>query len=224
MGARTLVENAFAQTLPGPERRLAARLEGFGDIVFGFAISQCALQLPTVRGHVDLARPLGLLLYFATFALLATLWLTYHRLMSGAFKPTRFDLGIAFAYLALVSLMPYAMYSISHVTLLADARTALAEYTILYAGMMGLAAFLTIRNFRRGWLTLDDAGRDRTWATFVRQCIVCVMMMLALAVDIVFGPNATIYPFSGIAVALRIAGARLKNVPAAAASRMNASV
>jgi uncharacterized membrane protein len=216
-----MTEGSFAARLSVRDRRLALRLEGFGDIVFGFAVSQCALQLPTVNGHVDVAHVWNLFYYFGTFALLASLWLTYHRLMSGPFKPSGIDLFIAFTYLALVSLMPYAMYSVSHATeSLASARTAVAAYALIFALLMGLAAVLTLRNLRRGWWDLDDEGRGFTWIAFLRRCVVFALMMLGFATDLVFGPAQSSIPFCCLFIANLVIRIRFKKAPTAAAFRI----
>ena len=197
-------DDAFAATLPTLERRLARRLEGFGDIVFGFAVSQCALQLPIAHGHVDLEHPLALLFYFGTFALLASLWLTYHRLLSGTYRPSSVDLVLAFAYLALVTLMPFAMYSVSHQTAtLEDARAALAEYATLFAALMAIAAVIGMRNLRRGWWFIDVDERTATWCAFLRRCALCAIMSLAVTVDLIFGPTWTTPVFFLIPIVLR---------------------
>jgi uncharacterized membrane protein len=203
----------FAATLTSRERRLASRLEGFGDIVFGFAVSQCALQLPTVGGHVDLGHPFSLLYYFGTFALLAVLWLNYHRLLSGPYKPDRPDLFVAFGYLALVSLMPYAMYSTAHAESLASARAGVAEYAILFASMMGLAAILTLRNLRRGWWALEDRERALTWRAFLRQCVMSAMMALGAAIDVTIGPTSASLAFFGIFVVVPLVRLSFKEPP-----------
>jgi uncharacterized membrane protein len=216
-------EGSFSASLPIRERRLASRLEGFGDIVFGFAVSQCALQLPYAHGHVSLAQPVSLLLYFGTFALLASLWMTYHRLMSGAFMPTRIDLFLAFAYLALVSLMPFAMYAITHIdenTGYSSAQAALAEYTSLFAAMMTLASVLYMRNLRRGWWTFDDEERNKTWASFVRVCILFAVMSVAFVVDAAFGPGYCAIVFFAIFPAMAFARRRLSIAPSAETLRV----
>jgi uncharacterized membrane protein len=220
---RTDDTRSFAATLAPRERRLAARLEGFGDIVFGFAVSQCALQLPYANGHVSLAQPISLLLYFGTFALLASLWMTYHRLLSGSYRPRQIDLFLAFAYLALVSLMPYAMYSITHEEeSLAAARSALAEYSSLFAAIMALASVLTLRNLRRGWWTLDDEERDITWMAFARRCTLCVIMTIGLAVDLTLGPSASGIPFFAIFPAMMLIRMRFSKAPTTDRLRLRA--
>src|ERR1700694_5925614 len=97
------------------ERHLARRLEGFGDVVFGFAIAQLALQLDLPKAPSDLyGHPIKYVLYFGTFTLLALLWLAFHRMLTGTYRPTRIDLIITFAFLAFVGLVPYAMYAKVH--------------------------------------------------------------------------------------------------------------
>ncbi|MBD5653989.1 MAG: hypothetical protein IAI50_02270 [Candidatus Eremiobacteraeota bacterium] len=225
MSSPAAVEGHFSATLSVRDRRLAGRLEGFGDIVFGFAVSQCGLQLPMANGHVDLARVTGLLLYFATFALLASLWLTYHRLLAGPYKPTRIDLCIAFSYLALVSLMPYALYSVSHETeSAAQARTAVAEYAILFAAMMGLAALLSLRNLRRGWWHIDEEDRDLLWLAVARRTMLCTLMLCAVPVDLMYGPAIGSIPFLFIFIGLRVVRMRFSHAPRPALLRLQSPV
>jgi len=204
------------ETLTPRERRLAGRLEGFGDIVFGFAISQCALLLTNAGGRVDLARPAALAVYIGTFALLASLWLIYHRMMSSAFKPAGIDLVLAFSYLALVSLMPYAMYALTHqVASLEAARIAFAEYAGLYALLTALAAAITMRNLRRGWYGFADGERDLVWFGFVRNCAVCTFMSIGLVVDLATGPTAGSLCSLLIFVVMRFARLRFRRAPQA---------
>jgi uncharacterized membrane protein len=199
-------DRSFVATLPALERRLAGRLEGFGDIVFGFAVSQCALELPTIRGHVDLSHPLALAFYFGTFALLASLWLTFHRLMSGPFRPRRIDLTLAFAYLALVSLMPYALYAISQQQATEeDARAAVGAYAALFAVLMAIAATIGIRNLRRGWWAMDGDERRASWIAFLRRAVLSVTMTIALIIDVLFGPTLSSIVFFTIPLSIRLA-------------------
>jgi len=222
MDAHPSHDIAFSETLTPRQRRLGGRLEGFGDIVFGFAVSQCALQLPTSNGHVDLAQPFALLLYFATFALVASLWLIFHRLMSGTYVPVGVDLFLAFAYLALVSLIPYAMYAITHTTAttLAGARAAVAAYTAIYAAMTLIASILSMRNLRRGYFYVSADDRRLGWASFVRGTVLCVIMAGAFAIDRVFGPSWAGLELLFIVPAIRIARMFYPEAPSAEALRI----
>lgn len=172
---------------------------------------------------MDLSRPAALLSYFGTFALLVVLWLTYHRMMTGPYKPLRIDLFLSFGYLALVSLFPYAMYSMTRGRESAvTTRAAIAEYAILFALMMGFAAVVTLRNLRRGWWTLDAEDRALNWTRFVRMCVLCVMMGFAVAIDLTLGPTASAFVFLSIIVAIRIVRLRAKEPPSASALRIEA--
>jgi len=142
-------------------------------------------------------------------------------LMSGPYKPAQFDLFLAFAYLALVSLMPFAMYSITRTQESVEtARATIAEYAILLALLMGLAAVLNFRNMRRGWWTLEDDERTMTWNGFLRICFVCAMTTLAFAVDLIVGPREAAVVFFTTAGASVLARLFVKNAPSAAALRI----
>ncbi len=221
MDAHQSHEIAFSATLTPRQRRLASRLESFGDIVFGFAVAQCALQLPTAHGHVDLAQPLDLAFYFATFALVATLWLIFHRLLSGTYVPSGIDLFLAFAYLALVSLIPFGMYSLTHgAPTLARTRSAVGAYTAIYATMALLASILSMRNIRRGYFYLRDDDRDHAWATFVRQAVLFVLMAGGLCLDRFFGPAWAGLELLCIFPAIRLVRWRYPRSPSASRLRI----
>jgi uncharacterized membrane protein len=190
------MESAYAASLPTRERRLAGRLEGFGDIVFGFAVSQCAIQLPHVDGHAEIGSVASLAIYFGTFAILASLWLTFHHLMSGSFKPAGVDLFLAFAFLALVTLLPLALYSTSHqVVSLEAARLALAQYAAVFGSLLVVGALITLRNLRRGWYVLSDEDRDHAWRGLTRRIALGIVVLVALAVDLIFGPIQSSFIF-----------------------------
>jgi uncharacterized membrane protein len=183
-------------------------------------VSQCALQLPLKGGKVDVTRPLVLLLYFGTFAVLASLWLIYHRMMSGTYRPRGVDLFIPFAYLALVSLVPYALYGLSHNETLEGARASLFDYLILYSAMTALATILTFRNLRRGYFYLSGEDRDFAWIVFLRQAVLCGMMTTALVLDDVAGPSQAGIFLLLIFPAIRLARWRFPQAPSAERLRL----
>ena len=211
--AHPIHESSFAAKLSPSERRLAGRLESFGDIVFGFAVSQCALQLPTVRGHVDIEHPLALVLYFVTFGLTATLWLMYHRMMASTFRASGVDLVLAFSYLALASLIPYAMYAITHEFELRSAQIAVGEYTALYGTMTAISSVITLRNFRRGYHDMSDDDRLHAWRSFLRHVVLFVMMTIASIIDYTVGPATAGFFLFLIAPAIPIVRRLFARVP-----------
>jgi uncharacterized membrane protein len=214
-------ESSYTATIPPRERRLAGRLEGFGDIVFGFAVSECTLQLPTSNGHVDLEHPFALLAYFGTFAILASLWLIYHRMMSGTYRARGVDLFIAFAYLALVSLIPFGMYALTHtLSTLESARSALLSYLVIYATTTALAVVVFFRNLRRGYFFLSTEDRDHAWRSMLRSGVLCIMMSTAILLDLVVGPTSAGLFSILIVVAMRGALLRFPHAPSAARLRV----
>ncbi len=169
---------------------MARRLEGFGDVVFGFSIAQLALQLDLPRTPGDLyGHPIRYVLYFATFALLALLWLAYHRMLAGAYRPTRVDLTVTFIYLAFVGLIPYAMYANAHFATVSTeaARDGFATYLICAIGTSTAAAVVLYRNLLRGWEPATPQVRLRQWRGIVAFACVAAVMTLALIVDVTVG-------------------------------------
>jgi uncharacterized membrane protein len=180
------------------------------------------LQLPIARGHVDIGHPTALLLYFGTYAIIASLWLIYHRMLSGTYRPAGVDLALPFAYLAFVSLIPYAMYEIAHNRDAESARTSLFYYLAIYATMTALSAVLTFRNMRRGYFYLDAGDRDFTWLTLLRQLVLCGMMSVALVINAFFGPARAGIFLILIFVAVRVARMLFPHAPSAARLRLRA--
>jgi uncharacterized membrane protein len=174
-------------------------------------------------GHIDIGHLVPLLLYFATFTILALLWLSYHRMMSGTYTPSGVDLIIPFAYLALVSLVPYALYQISHDTSsAANARSALLEYLLLYAATMALASVLALRNLRRGYFFLNDEERNLAWLLLLRQAVLCAMMTISLGIDLVAGALRAGTFLLFIYFALLVARKRFPTAPSPARLRISA--
>jgi uncharacterized membrane protein len=106
------VNAAFEATLTPNQRHLARRLESFGDVVFGFTISQLALQfsLPQVPSGL-VAHGYSYAIYAITFAAIALLWLSYHQMLSATYAPLPLDLLVTFGFLGFTGLVPYAMYA-----------------------------------------------------------------------------------------------------------------
>ena len=186
------------------ERHLARRLEGFGDVVFGFAIAQLALQLDLPKAPSDLyGHPIKYVLYFATFTLLALLWLAFHRMLTGAYRPTRIDLIVTFGYLAFVGLVPYAMYANVHFAGKADsAAVGLATYLTCAFGTAAMSSVISFRNAARGRGAADVVELRRQWRLAVATAYVSGVMFVALVIDLTLGVMAAAF------VTMLAAGAR----------------
>lgn len=208
---------SYRASLPDGERHLVARLESFGDIVIGFSMSQLALQLTLPNTPADLTHPARYVIYFGTFAALAALWFNYHRMMSGAFKPTRLDLALAFLYLACTTVVPLALYANVHFASSNHpewARTGIGVYVACFTGTSVPATIVAWRNFMRGYEHTDDAERRILWKRLVAITAVSGLLVVALAVvvlvpvDLLWGTT----PPSAIVLVLMAPAIRLSLV------------
>ncbi len=207
----------YRDTLSEKDAHLARRLEGFGDVVFGFSVSQLALQLSlpqTPQALVD--NPIRYFLYFATFAALAGFWLRFHRMLSGAFRPAPFDLVAVFFYLAFIGLVPFALYANAHFAMngsLQGGRIGLAAYLLCILMLSLSSAAVQLRNFLRGYYFFDEAERRKAWESSVVSVAVTVTSAFALTVDLttsVTGGGLAAFSIAvGGAIARRVARRRV---------------
>lgn len=196
----------YRDQLTHDERHLSTRLEAFGDIVFGFALSFSALQL-TIPNHVsDLADPIHFFLYGATFAILITYWLRFHRVLTTGFRPDRFDRSMLFGFLASVSLMPWSMQSFVHLLrgTDADARSGFALYLIVLFGVTVFNVILEFRGLAHAYGVLDDAKRARSWQAAVRGSVASIAVVVALAIDVIAGIHWAWVPIVIMVPAMRL--------------------
>jgi uncharacterized membrane protein len=181
---------AYMESLPQRERHLASRLESFGDIVFGFSMSQLALQLDLPKTAADLIdNPLKYVLYFGTFGILSGLWLSYHRMMSTGFRPARTDLALAFLFLAFIGLIPYSMYA--NVRFAAagpgGASYGFAAYFLCFLVTTLVSATLGTRNLRRTWTFVDEEERSTRMRSIVITAGIATLCAALVVVDIAAG-------------------------------------
>jgi uncharacterized membrane protein len=183
--------------------------------VFGFAIAQLALQLDLPKVPSDLyGHPIKYVLYFGTFTLLALLWLAFHRMLTGTYRPTRIDLIITFGYLAFVGLVPYAMYANVHFAGKTDsAALGLATYLTCAFGTAATASAISFRNAARGRGTADLVELRGQWRFAVATGYVSGVMLVAAVVDLTLGVLAAAV-VTMLAPGARLAARRLQ-LPAA---------
>jgi uncharacterized membrane protein len=209
----------FRDTLSDKDAHLARRLEGFGDVVFGFSVSQLALQLNLPRTPQDLVGdPIRYFLYFATFAALALFWLRFHRMLAGAFRPEPPDLAAVFFYLAFIGLVPYALYANSHFALshsYEGGRLGLAAYLLCIAMLSLGSTAIQSRNFWRGYAFFTELERRKGWQTAVVSGTLTLVTSLVLTIDLTAGIVAGSISTALIGISPVIAR-RLARVPSAA--------
>jgi uncharacterized membrane protein len=90
--------------------RFARRLEAFSDIVFGFALAQCAFALEVPSSLADVpGKSFDLIFFAVTFALIGAFWVMHYRIFHYVFTATRLQVALNFGLLAVVALLPYAL-------------------------------------------------------------------------------------------------------------------
>jgi uncharacterized membrane protein len=179
------VNAAFEATLTPNQRHLAHRLESFGDVVFGFTISQLALQFPLPMHPRDLVNNwYGYVTYTVTFTAIAILWLSYHRILSSTYVPTPIDLIFTFGFLAFTGLVPYAMFAYLHFnSSLEAARYGFGAYLICAIGVTLTGTVVRARSYRRGAAYLDDDERRVTFRRLVINALLLPVFGMVLAFD-----------------------------------------
>jgi uncharacterized membrane protein len=186
------VNAAFDATLTPNQRHLAHRLESFGDVVFGFTISQLALQFALPKVPPDLlAHSYTYVIYAITFAAIALLWLSYHQMLSSTYAPRPFDIAVTFTFLAFTGLVPYAMYAYLHfITSPEGVRYGLGAYLVCALGTTTTSTLLRMRNYQRGATYLEAEERFRTYRRLVITSTLIPIFVIDLAIDV------TGHPFS----------------------------
>jgi uncharacterized membrane protein len=206
----------FRESLSAEDRHLAGRLESFGDIVFGFSLSLSALQLAVPTHAADLmAHPFQWALYGVTFGALVTYWLRFHRIMSIGFRPQRLDLSTLFAYLASISLLPYALITFSRLiggTPL-DQRSGFLFYALIVFAIATTGLVLEWRALRRSYAVLDERHRNLLWRAVLRASISASIFAVAIAIDVLNGIQWAWVPLLALPVAVRLARYGLGGIP-----------
>ncbi|MEA2690298.1 MAG: Endosomal/lysosomal potassium channel [Candidatus Eremiobacteraeota bacterium] len=182
----------YRQTLPLGERHLVGRLESFGDIVLGFSMSQLALQLEIPKTPREVfGHPLNYFIFFAAFGLLGIFWLRFHRIMAIGFAPRPVDIGLLFAFLAFVAMVPYSL--VTYMRLLGPAGYSRESVSLYLVDFLGVATFswvLSIRGMRRAWGVLDETERPGAWRPVIAGFIIVPAFVIALAGVLATGPIA----------------------------------
>jgi uncharacterized membrane protein len=87
------------------EKETVHRLEAFSDIVIGFSLAQLGATLIFNKENtLDLG---GLLTFFASFAIVCSLWYFHHRLFQSVFVPKALPIVLNFVWLAVVVLLVF---------------------------------------------------------------------------------------------------------------------
>ncbi len=91
-------------------QRFTRRLEAFSDIVFGFALAQCAVALEVPKNLGDVLAHADELIYFLVrFVLIVMFWVMHYRIFHYVFAARTLDVALNFLLLATIALLPYAL-------------------------------------------------------------------------------------------------------------------
>ena len=163
---------------PGDER-LTARLEAFGDLVFGFSLSLIALRLDIPSRVDEILEPARWLTVIVTFALICRFWLEHHGVFRHRFIVGTPDLVVNFAFLFGIAILPYAVQTFLRFEM------QLVSFS-LYLGdvilILTTLSFLRVRSLRQRRLDPDEESRLRDWRRSVAQLSVVILTATLLAV------------------------------------------
>lgn len=130
-------------------RRETSRLENLADIVFGLALSVCALSLISSPPHTGAEVENDILWFAFSFMILMFFWAEYTDIMSVLPIETGMTLLLTVLMLFLVVLQPYLLY------LLSQSGEELVEYaSAIYA--LDLGGLMAISSFFHHQLSIEE--------------------------------------------------------------------
>jgi uncharacterized membrane protein len=169
-------------------QRFARRLEAFSDIVFGFALAQCAFALEVPKTLADFSGSAGDLAFFAiTFAIIAMFWTMHYRVFHYVFAGERTDVLCNFALLGAVALLPYALRL--YLKFPQSVPGSVAYAAALAAGF-GLLAVLELRGLRAHGAALPAKPRAIIERAARRHGVVGSVFAVSLALFPFLGTDA----------------------------------
>jgi uncharacterized membrane protein len=199
--------------------RFARRLEAFSDIVFGFALAQCAFALEVPKTLAELpARANDLVFFSVTFALIGMFWFMHYRVFHYAFAGRMLDIFLNFVLLATVALLPYALRL--YIKFPNSDIGAIAYASELGLGFSLLAA-LEFRGLRENAASLAPKPLRLIRNALRRHAVAGTLFLLSIPCMVLFGVfGRLVWGVIPLAVvAIRVAerrGARSAGTPAAA--------
>jgi uncharacterized membrane protein len=166
---------------PEDRQRFTRRLEAFSDIVFGFALAQCAVALEVPKNLGDVLAHADELIYFlVTFVLIVMFWVMHYRIFHYVFAARTLDVALNFLLLATIALLPYALriYIRFPQSVLGSAAYALA----LGVGL-ALIAGLEFRGLR----ALSGTMRTRWMGIAMRHALPGAVFLISLPLFAIAG-------------------------------------
>jgi uncharacterized membrane protein len=166
------------------------RLEAFNDIVFGFSLSLLASQLQSPN-YDHLSRFfLSLIVFLATFALMAGLWYNHYRTFHYGFAAKRIDVFLNFALLACAALVPYTfqLTVVPHYATSAEAQISFLPYGIVFATVYTINAILKFRGLKAFGDRLEPAQQLKQFKSAAISAVVPLFVLFGLLLVETVGP------------------------------------
>ncbi|MDX6348912.1 MAG: potassium channel family protein [Streptomyces sp.] len=173
-----------------------ARMQAFADAVIAIAITLLALEMTVPEGlpSSELGRALREELptiggYLLSFAVIALLWISNHRLFSKVEQMDRWLLRLDLVLLAAIAALPFPTRLISEY-----GSSALA--TSVYAGTIALCtallAAMSVHLLRRPELLRPDVPRDQVVQSIWQAGVVALVFATSIPVTLI-SPDAAKY-------------------------------
>ncbi len=155
-------------------QRFTRRLEAFSDIVFGFALAQCAVALEVPKNLGDVVSHADELIYFlVTFLVIVMFWVMHYRIFHYVFAAKTLDVALNFILLATIALLPYALRIYIRFP---QSEFGSAAYALALGLGLGLIAALELRGLR----ALSGEMRLRWTGIALRHAIPAGVFLLSL--------------------------------------------
>ncbi len=175
---------------PEERRQFIRRLETFGDIVYGFSLSQTSFALIVPAHPGDLfTHPASLLGGLLSFVAICVSWLGYQKMFANAFVGKRIDVAMAFAVLGTVGFLPFALRFWLQ---FGSDRHGGLPYGINFAVSMALVTFLLVRGYVRFGADWSPTLRLQMWRSILRSSILSVVFALTVVAWLLVGPQGAI--------------------------------
>lgn len=170
-----------------PDEHLLHRLEAFSDIVIGFSLAELGLSL-VIPAHIAQLweRPIPLVAFAITFALICAIWYAHNRLFAHYFVPTPVNIVLNFFTLGSVIMLVYSVQLYVHFL---RERSAIAFYAGCLAAAFALIAALYAIGLRQ---RREFLGPDQVrWGIRRATRFGCIAAGLAIYVLLIpyFGDN-----------------------------------
>ncbi len=166
-------------------QHVLSRLEGFTDVIFGFAIFTAAMNLKVPENVDDLVgQRMEFFAFFCNFVFITALWWQQHRIFASYFKPTPLAIMLHFAFLGCTAMLSYPLqlYMQNHKSLVVI-QTYLTGFAVVYF-LQTLLIFVGRHNLRTE-LSPERYARGAVFGGI--SASICVVSLISLTLTLFVG-------------------------------------